>query len=75
MRMMLMLLLVVIGLGLLVGSPWLAPRVLRGEGDRTGLVRVLQAVGIVLLLLALLVRPHTPGVSAFPTPPDADTTR
>jgi len=75
MQLMLMLLLAVLGLALLLGSPWVVPRVTPGEGDRTGMVRLLQAAGIVLLLLALLARPHTPGVSAFPTPPDAEASR
>jgi uncharacterized membrane protein YdcZ (DUF606 family) len=65
----LMLLLVLAGLALLLGGPLLARLYTRGE-DATGLARILQGVGILLLIAALLVRPHNPENSAFPPPPE-----
>ncbi len=66
---MLMLLLALAGIALLLTGPLLARWMGRAE-DAAGLGRIIQAVGIVLLLAALLVRPHNPENSAFPPPPE-----
>lgn len=58
-----------LGLGLLLGAPLLA-RLALGRRDPVALTRILQAVAIVLLLGALLVRPHNPETAAFPPSPD-----
>src|SRR5690606_16690836 len=56
--------LAVVGLALLFGAPLLARLVLR-RADTVALTRILQAVAVVLLLGALLVRPHNPETAAF----------
>lgn len=57
------------GLALLLGGPALA-RLLTRRRDAVGLARVLQALGIALLVAALLARPRNPETAAFPAPPD-----
>ena len=66
------LLLGVSGAALLLAGPFVARLVVR-RGDPMGLGWVLQAVGILLLVAALLVRPHNPDNAAFPPPPEAAT--
>lgn len=66
---MLMLLLVVVGVVLLLTGPLLARWMGRAE-DAAGLGRIIQVVGVVLLVAALLVRPHNPENTAFPPPPE-----
>lgn len=65
----LMIVLLVLGLALLFAAPWLARTVVR-RGDPVGLTRIIQAVAVVLLVVALLVAPRSPETSAFPPPPD-----
>ena len=63
------------GLVLLAGAvpiarwigPWIVPRMY----DPVGFARLLQAAGIALLLLAILVRPHNPETAAFRPPPES----
>lgn len=62
--------LAVAGLALLLGAPLLARLGFR-HADPVALTRLLQAVAVVLLVGALLVRPHNPETAAFPPPPDA----
>lgn len=58
------------GVSLLVGAPLVA-RMVRGPGnDPVGLTRILQLVGVILLIGALLVRPSNPETTAVPPPPD-----
>lgn len=66
-----MIVLTVLGVMLLLSAPWLA-RTVMGEGsDPVALTRILQATAVLLLLIALLVRPWNPATTAFPPPPDA----
>ncbi len=66
----LMLALALPGLVMLLAGHWIARLVVR-KGDRIALARVLQLVGILLLVAALLARPRNPQTAAFPPPPDA----
>jgi hypothetical protein len=66
----LMIVLVVAGLALLVGAPFIARLVVGGRGDRVGLTRIIQVVAVVLLVAALFLRPHSDETAAFPPPPD-----
>lgn len=66
-----MVVLAVAGIALLLGAPLIA-RVIAGRGnDPIALTRLLQAVAVVLLIAALLLRPSNPETSAVPGPPDA----
>jgi hypothetical protein len=61
----------VAGLVLLVGAPAIA-RLFHGRnGDPVGLTRILQVVGVGLLIAALLIGPYNPENTAVPPPPDA----
>lgn len=66
----LMLGLAALGLALLGGGTALVWHSRRRGAERVALGRVLQAVGVGLLVGALLVRPHHPGTAAFPPTPD-----
>lgn len=66
----LMVLLAGAGIFLVFGAPLVARVFLRGR-DPVGLTRVLQLVGIALLVVALLVRPHNNETAVFKPPPDA----
>jgi hypothetical protein len=57
-----------LGLLLLFGGPLLARWVLRGSRDPVGMGRLLQLVGILLLVAAVMLRPHNPATAAFPPP-------
>lgn len=59
-----------VGLVLLIGAPALARLVVGREGDPGGLTRIFQGIAVILLLVALLVRPHQEETAAFPPPPD-----
>lgn len=59
----------VLGLVLLFTAPLLARLIMR-RGEAVALTRGLQLLAAVLLLLALLVRPHNPETAAFPPSPD-----
>jgi hypothetical protein len=66
-----MIALIATGLLLLIGAP-LISRIVRGRGtDTVGLTRILQAVAIVLLVVALVIRPRNIETSAVPPPPDS----
>lgn len=67
----LMLALGIIGALLLLGGSTVARLVVGRDGDPVGLTRIFQVAGILLLLIALLLRPHSDETSAFPPPPDA----
>jgi hypothetical protein len=60
-----------LGILLLVGAPFAGHLLSRTGRDVVGLIRILQVVGIVLLVLALLVRPYDSTTRAIPTPPSA----
>lgn len=69
-----MIALAVVGFFLLFTAPLLARLVKGRAGDPVGLTRVIQLVAVVLLLVALLVRPHSEETAVFKPPPDvADT--
>lgn len=64
---MVMVSLLALGLLLLFASPWLARLIARG-GDAGGLTRILQAVALIILVVALLTMPRSPESTAFPAP-------
>jgi hypothetical protein len=66
----LMLLLGGVGLLLLFGAPVLARMIVGRDGDPVGLKRIFWVVGAVLILLAVVVRPHSDATAVFPPPPD-----
>ena len=63
--------LAILGIGLLLTAPLIARAVLGREGDPTGLTRLIQGFAVVLLIIALVFRPHRSETAAFPPPPDA----
>jgi len=66
----LMLGLVGLGIVLFLAAPFVA-RAVGGRGsDPVGLTRILQVVAVVLMIGALLIRPHSDETAAFPPPPD-----
>lgn len=64
---MLMIGLILLGLVLLFAAPWLARAMTRGR-DPVALTRVIQAAGIIVLVVALLISPRSPESTAFPPP-------
>jgi hypothetical protein len=56
---------------LLLGGPFAGHLMGRTGRDAVGLIRILQVVGIVLLVRALLVRPSHPITRAVPPPSGA----
>ena len=72
---MLMIVTGIAGIALLLAAPVLAKLVVGREGDPMGITRILQVLAVVLLLLALLFRPHQDETAAFPPPPDAPADR
>lgn len=64
---MLMIGLIVLGLVLLFAAPWLARLVIR-DRDPVALTRMIQAVAIIVLVVALLISPRSPESTAFPPP-------
>ena len=60
-----------LGIVLLLAAPLLGRMIVGREGDPAGATRILQGVAVVLLLAALVFRPHQEGTAAFPPPPDA----
>lgn len=72
--MTLMLALAIPGLIMLLTGHLIARLVVRA-GDPIALTRMLQLVGILLLVAALLARPRNPQTAAFPPAPDAAETR
>ncbi len=67
----LMIVLVLAGIALFVSAPLLGKLMMRGKRDPVALVRILQLVGIILLVTALLIRPYNRETTAVPPPPDA----
>lgn len=65
-----MIVLAVAGIALLIAAPALARLLVGGHGDPIGLTRIIQVIAVALLLVALLVRPHSDETAAFPPPPD-----
>ncbi|HEX6069109.1 MAG TPA: hypothetical protein VFZ18_04780 [Longimicrobiaceae bacterium] len=61
----------ILGIALLLAAPLLARAVIGREGDPTGLTRIIQGLAVVLLIIALVFRPHRSETAAFPPPPDA----
>lgn len=59
-----------LGLLLFFGGPWIAQWIRRETPDPLGIGRVLQLAGMLLLVAAVLFRPHDPATVAFPPPPD-----
>lgn len=72
---MLMIVMAIGGIALLLAAPVLAKLVVGRDGDPIGITRILQVAGVVLLLMALLFRPHQDETAAFPPPPDAPADR
>jgi hypothetical protein len=66
----LMLLLGGVGLILLFAAPVLARLVVGRTGDPVGLKRIFWVVAAVLILAAVIVRPHSDSTAAFPPGPD-----
>lgn len=71
----LMMVLGVLGVALLLAAPLLARLVVGRDGDPGGATRIFQIIAVVLLIAALLFRPHQDETSAFPPPPDASGSR
>lgn len=68
--MALMIGLAALGVLLLLVAPLLGRLIVGREGDPIGITRILQGVAVVILLAALLFRPHQEETAAFPPPPD-----
>lgn len=69
--MALMLGLGVLGIALLLAAPFIARLIVGRNGDPAAATRILQLLAVVLLVAALLFRPHQDETAAFPPPPDA----
>ena len=65
-----MVVLAVAGIALFVAAPLIA-RVLMGrKRDNIALTRILQVIGVAMLIGALFLRPYNPDTTAIPPPPD-----
>lgn len=60
-----------LGVLLLLTAPFLARLIVGRDGDSAGYTRIFQVLAVVLLVAALLFRPHQNETAAFPPPPDA----
>lgn len=59
------------GIALFLVAPVLAKLIVRSRRDPVALIRLIQLVGIILLLTALIIRPYNRETTAVPPPPDA----
>lgn len=64
-----------LGIVLLIAAPFMARLVVGRDGDPAGTTRIFQGLAVILLIAALLVRPHQDETAAFPPPPDAPSNR
>jgi hypothetical protein len=62
-----------LGLALLLGAPVVSHFLARRGRDVVALTRILQVIGLVLLISALLIRPYDPATRAVPAPPEGPT--
>jgi uncharacterized membrane protein YdcZ (DUF606 family) len=67
--MQMMVYLVLAGVAIFFAAPLLGRLMMRGR-DPVALVRVLQLVGVILMVAALLIRPYNRETTAVPPPPD-----
>lgn len=67
--MQMMVYLVLAGVAVFFAAPLLGRLMMRGR-DPVALVRVLQLVGVILMVAALLIRPYNRETTAVPPPPD-----
>ena len=58
------------GIGLFVSAPLVGRLLMGRKGDPVALVRIIQLLGIVLFVTALLIRPYNRETTAVPPPPD-----
>lgn len=72
---MVMIILGVVGIALFLAARLIARIVVGGNGDPTGLTRVIQGVAVILVVVALVFRPYQEETAAFPPPPDAPSGR
>lgn len=63
------LVLLALGLILLFAAPWITRMVIQ-DRDSVALTRIIQAVALVILVMALLLWPREPESTAFPPPPE-----
>lgn len=66
----LMLILIAAGLALFLAAPVLGRLIVGRQGDPVGVTRIVQVVAVVLMVSALVFRPHRDDTAAFPPPPD-----
>jgi len=59
------------GIVLIVIAPFGVRLAVGRKGDPTVWIRIVQLVGFVLLVGALIARPYNPDTAAVPPPPDA----
>ena len=64
----------VLGLLLFCGGPLLARWMLKDSPDPVGLGRLLQLLGVLMIVIAVVSRPHNPATAAFPPPERAEST-
>lgn len=66
-----MIVMVLAGIALFVSAPLIGRLLTRHKRDPLALVRILQLLGIILLVAALLIRPYNRETTAVPPPPDS----
>ena len=64
-----------LGVALLLAAPYMARLIVGRGGDPAGTTRIFQLLAVILLVAALLFRPHQDETAAFPPPPDAPSSR
>lgn len=65
-----MFILIAAGLALFLAAPVIGRLVVGREGDPVGVTRIVQVIAVVLMVVALVFRPHRDETAAFPPPPD-----